>query len=320
MILTLLKILLFIMIFGAVYFILKKTIDEKLIKIHFNKLIKRTVEESEKRELEREKEIELQGTANDDDLLTKLDIMIEHSGIKHYIPALNANLLLIFSLVVFLVTFLISAYVTFSIIRALSIGIIAISFIALIILIMSLINFAKTENEIITFINLLQNYSRLSSDIASIMGQISPFLNEPLRTATEECHLDCVRTGNIEQSLETLAKKIHHKKLSTIIQNIAICSKYEADYETIINDSRSIIQEFLAGRQQRKIMIRNAIIEISMILGIGTFLIFLLNSSMEVNIINALLTTQVGNVILVYLIIVLILIVFTFFKESYRDD
>lgn len=320
MILVLLKIFLFVTVFGVVYFTLKKTIDEKLIKIHFNRLIKRTLEESEKRKLEREKEIELQGTANEDDLLTKLDIIIEHCGIKRFIPALNANLLVIFSLVVFGVTFLISAYVTFSLIRALSIGIIAVAFIALIILIMSLINFSRTEQEIITFINLLQNYSRLSSDIASIMAQISPYLNEPLRTATEECHLDCVRTGNIEQSLETLAKKIHHKKLSTIIQNIAICSKYEANYETIINDSRSIIQEFLSGRQQRKIMIRNAIIEISMILGIGAFLIFMLNSSMEVNIINALLTTQVGNVILVYLIIVLIAIVFTFFKESYRDD
>ena len=104
--------------------------------------------------------------------------------------------------------------------------------------------------------------------------------------------------GNSSDSEFTSLTSLLPSSSGTVFMNY-----FNRDYETIINDSRSIIQEFLAGRQQRKIMIRNAIIEISMILGIGTFLIFLLNSSMEVNIINALLTTQVGNIILVYLII-----------------
>ena len=157
------------------------------------------------------------------------------------------------------------------------------------------------------------------SDIADILGQISTYLNEPLRTITEDCYSECVRTGNIDLALEKLAKKVNHKK-QIIIQNIALCAKYETDYESIINDSRTIIQEYLSGRQQRKAMIKNAIIEISLIFGMGLFLIFTLNSLVETNVITILLSTTTGNIILAYFTILLVITIFIFFKENYSDN
>lgn len=315
-----LRVLLFVILFILLYLLSKKIIDERAITKRFNKMIKETQKESIKRELERQKEIEIQGTANNETFLAKLDNIIEHSGVKKYIRVINSNLLIISAIVVYCITSLITLYITGSIVRGLIIGVIILAIVAMLFIILCLKNYVKTEKEIITFINLLQNYSRTSSDISNILGQMAPNLNEPLRTITEDCYSECVRTGNIDLALEKLAKKVNHKKLRIIIQNIALCAKYEANYETVINDSREIIQEYLSGRQQRKAMLRNAMIEIGLILGIGIYLIFSLNTLVETNIFNVLLSSTVGNIIIAYFIILLVVITFVLFKENYSEE
>ena len=320
MIVIILKVLLFIIIFTLMYFLLKKVIDERVIINRFNKMIKKTQVESEKRKLERQKEIEIQGTANDDTMLAKLDAIIEHSGIKKYIHIMNANLLIIFAITLFCVVFLITSYIASSVARGLIAGVVSIAILCLVILLLCLINYVKTEKEIITFINLLQNYSRTNADISNILGQMSPYLNEPLRTITEDCYLECISTGNIDLALEKLANKVNHKKLQIIIQNIALCAKYEANYESVINDSRTIIQEYLSGMQQRKAMLRNAMIEIGLIIGIGLYLLISLNSLVEDNIFTILMSTTIGNALVAYFIIILVVIAFIFFKENYSQE
>ena len=108
LIVILLRTLLFAIVFLLMYFLLKRFIDERLIANKFNAMIKNTQEVSKKRELERQKEIEIQGTANNDTILAKLDLIVEHSGIKKYIRVMNANLLILFTITVFCIAFLIS--------------------------------------------------------------------------------------------------------------------------------------------------------------------------------------------------------------------
>lgn len=315
-----LQIVLFLLLFMLMFFLTKQLIDERLIARRFKKMIKETQKKSDIRELERERDRQIQGNTTDDTFLSRLDTLLNHSGIKKIIPVLNTNLLLIITVFIFITSLAITLYVTSSILRALIISslIIVIMFLAL--LIMNIINFARTEKEIITFINLLQNYSRVTSDITNILGQMYPYLNEPLRSITEDCYLECIKTGNIQKSLDNLTKRINHKKLSSIIKNIAICAKYEANYETVINESRNIIQDYLSGKKQRKEMLRNAAIEIGIITGAGVALMGLLNNYMEVEIFKVLFSTLIGNALLLYFAIIAVATVWIFFRENYKDD
>lgn len=319
-IIIILQIALFLILFILMFFLTKELINERLIARKFKKMINETQKKSNIRELERERDRQIQGNTTDDTFLSKLDILLNHSGIKKYIPALNTNLLLIIVLFVFIISLAITLYMTSSILRGLIISSLIIVIMFLLLLIMNIINFARTEKEIITFINLLQNYSRVTSDIVNILGQMYPYLNEPLRSITEDCYLECIKTGNVQRSLDNLVKKINHKKLSSIIKNIAICAKYEANYETVINESRNVIQDYLSGKKQRKEMIRNAAVEIGIITGTGAILVGLLNNYMEVEIFKVLFSTLIGNALLLYFTIIAVIIVWVFFKENYKDD
>ena len=262
----------------------------------------------ERQRLEKMQQIE-RGNTDKENFLLKLDKTILYSNIRKYIPFLNSSIY-IFSLVVFSSI----ALLTGTFLADITVGLLAAVVIILaymtLILFLSNKNYKKVEENIVSFMNLIENYSKTNNDLITIFGKVYPFLDEPLKSHVQEAYLLGKRTGNTDLALDTLQNSVQHKRFREIIRNLSICSHYEANYEEIIEDSRAQLMEYLAGKRERAAMVRNARIEMLILCGTSYVVMRMMGVFVGQSIIAALRQTLVGQFILIYLIIVLAVIVF----------
>ena len=300
-----LEIALYILLFVTVvwaslelfYYISKNNIVANSLK-HFYE--KTEADKEERLRLEKMQKIE-SGNIDDERWLLKLDKTIEYSNIKKYIPFLNSTIF-IFLLVMCSSIAVIIGSLFFDFITTLILLFAVIMTFVVVLLGMTSINYRRTENGVVTFMNLVENYSKTSNDLITIMGKIYVYLDEPLRTHVQDCYYLGQRTGDADLALETLQNSVNHKKFKEIIRNLIICSHYEANYEDVIEDSREMLIEYLAGKRARAVMARNAKIEMGILLAVSIVVFMMMGSFLEASIIEMLSMNIIGKAILIYLV------------------
>ncbi len=293
--------LLFIFLFLASYFLFSYLKNSNLIANGFKNFYEKAEADVEERKrLEKMQQVE-SGNTDKESFLLKLDKTITYSNIRKYVPFLNTGIF-IFSLVIFsslaLILGTVLSDLSIGVALALAIILIYIS----IILFLSNKNYKQVEKNIVSFMNLVENYSKTNNDLIAILGKVYPYLEEPLRSNILEAYQLGRRTGNTDLALERLQNSVQHKYFREIIRNLTICSHYEANYEEIIEDSRSQLMEYLAGKEERAAMVRNARIELIILVATSAVVMYLMGSFIGQNVIAALRGTFIGEVILIYLI------------------
>lgn len=301
-----LKVFLFLSVFLLFYRFFLYVSKVKLIETSIRALYKKTKERETDRKEKEQKRNNEDGVQNKRHLLYKIDLLITYSNIQRRFPYINGELFFLCSiffsalggLEVWILTELWFGGVASAIL-------IFISFF-LILNILSGINYKKTERTLLSFVDLLENYSRSSDDIAYILSQVASYVEEPIRTAIEESYDDCIRIG-ISQALNKLQQKIEHEKFKDIIRNIEISSRYEANYSEVIIGNRDLLKEYLSTRQKRKTILNNGRREVLILTFIFIFMVYSLNALLSVDLYNLLITTLIGRGILVYCAGVLLL-------------
>lgn len=293
--------LLFIFLFLASYFLFTYLKDSNLIANGFKNFYEKAEADVEERKrLEKMQQVE-SGNTDKESLLLKLDKTITYSNIRKYVPFLNTGIF-IFSLVIFsslaLILGTVLSDLSIGVALALAIILVYIS----VILFLSNKNYKQVEKNIVSFMNLVENYSKTNNDLIAILGKVYPYLEEPLKSNILEAYQLGKRTGNTDLALERLQNSVQHKYFREIIRNLTICSHYEANYEEVIEDSRSQLMEYLAGKEERAAMVRNARIELVILVATSAVVMYLMGSFIGQNVIAALRGTFIGEVILIYLI------------------
>ncbi len=258
--------------------------------------------------VEKSQEIE-RGYSDKENLLIKLDKTIRYSNIRKYIPFLNSNIF-IFVLVLLSATALILGAVFGNLVIGIGAAIAVSLTLIIIVLAMANVNYKKTEENILTFVNLVENYSKTNNDLIAILGKTYPYLDEPLKGYVQEAYLLGKRTGDPDLALTTLQNNVQNKRFREIVRNLQICSHYEANYEEVVNDLRQQLIEYLAGKRNKEAMARNARIELSILIATSGVVMYLMGSFMSNNIFAMLNETFVGKLILLYIIIVLAIALF----------
>lgn len=298
---------LFIAIFAVFFFFISHMIDNKVITTSISDYYERTKINAKDRKAKHEQEMLETGYKDSEPLLRRLDRLIENSGINRKIKFLNADVFVVLTILISTVSFIFVSLITGEVIY----GLITLSFIVIllitILLYLNNLNKKRVEEELMNFINLVENYSKTSDDIIHIIGRIFPYVNEPIRSAAEECYLEGQRSGNISQSLDNFAKKINHKRFREIIRSLSICSRYEANYSDVAEDSRKMLMEYLAGKREREAIIRNARIEVLAILGLAGVMVYILGNFIGENTLELLMMNFIGKMILLFAFIVLLI-------------
>lgn len=304
-----LKGLLFIFLFLTSYFLFTYLKNSNVIANSFKNFYEKAEADVEERKrLEKMQQIE-SGNTDKESFLLKLDKTITYSNIRRYIPFLNSGVF-IFSLVFFSSIALILGTILSDLSVGVTLAVIIVLVYVSVVLFLSNKNYKQVEKNIVSFMNLVENYSKTNNDLVAILGKVYPYLEEPLKSNVLEAYQLGKRTGNTDMALERLQNSVQHKYFREIIRNLTICSHYEANYEEIIEDSRSQLMEYLAGKEERAAMVRNARIELIILIATSAVVMYLMGSFIGTNVIQALRESFIGEIILIYLIGILAVIAF----------
>lgn len=314
-----LTIFLFVLVFCACYTLFAYLKKYHVIETRIKSFYEKTEADVEERlRLEEIRKAE-SGNTDDENLLLKLDRTINYSNIKKIIPFLNSTTY-IFTMCIFASI----ALIVGTKLSGLAIGIFCggsvVSIYVVILMLLANINYKKVEGNVMTFINLVENYAKTNNDLISIMGKVHYYLDEPLRTQVEECYYLGQRTGDVDLALDTLQRNVQHKKFKEIIRNLIICSHYEANYEDVVEDSRDMLITYLAGKRERAEMARNARIELSILLGACVVVFYMIQSFLGESIIALLQSNIIGMIILIYCVICIFLVIFNIVFIGRQED
>lgn len=298
------QILLLVMLTYLIYNTIKYIQNSKAIEKSVVKVFSATENSYKTRKATEEAKRLEDGNQEKQSFIYKLDLMIERSGLRKKIPFLNTEMYigLTFAIAVFgyILATLISGVWLLGVVIVMLTVIISYG----IIYVLSGIAYEKVDKTILTFVNILENYSGTNDDIVSILGKTYPYLDNPLRDHVEDFYNEVNSSGDTTRAFRNLETKIENERFKEIIRNLEICSRHEANYQEIIKDTRETLMDYLESKQKRKAIINQGRIEILMSIGLCSVMVFMF-TGFTPNLFNVLLNTIIGNAILLYCIIIL---------------
>lgn len=156
--------------------------------------------------------------------------------------------------------------------------------------------FRKVNSNLIKFLDFLGNYSITAGELTGIFTQISKYLEEPLCSALEECSYEAGTTGDVSMALLSMADKIEHPKFKELARNMEISVRYCADFSLLVNSSRRSMREYLRLREERRGMMREALINMALLLIMSVFTLLIVDGLIETSIWDILLKTLPGRI------------------------
>lgn len=306
---------LFVCIFSSISIVLMLARKNKALIKASNELTKALNKNEQRRSKEQIENVLVEGENENKNIFYKLDVLIIQTGLKKTIPFLNSESFLIFTILFGLISSIIAQKMFNTYLISIIVFIVFCALSYMIIYIIAGRRFIQTEQCIMQFANLLDNYSKTSDDIVDILGKISYYLDEPLKTAIIECHTEAINTGDISSSFRNLSTKIEHPKFKEIVRNLEVCRKHEANYGMIVKDIRYNLKEYLKSKEERKAEEQTARISMGIMAVFGVIILYIINGFVtEGTVITVLMSSLIGQCIILYFIILFLIVLYNIIK------
>ena len=184
------------------------------------------------------------------------------------------------------------------------------------------ITFAKlnamrsVERNLLKFLDFLGNYSITSGEITGIFNQVSRYMEEPLKSALDECYYEAQTTGDVSMALLSMAEKIEHPQFKELVKNIEISIRYSADFTMLVHSSRRTVREYLRAGGERKNMLREAAVNMLLLLALSGFILLTVDGLIDTSVWQILLLTFPGRIAVGILLIIFLLFACQLYKIS----
>lgn len=303
------NIILFLTLYMAMFFLVKALVENNVVN-----RIRQWIKTSENNRTTAEEQLRnIEGNQEKNSIFYTLDLTLNQSGIKKFIPFLSTEYLVLFSAVSAIAAFFITGIITewsYGILAAFTVFFIP----YLLVRIFAEINHKRIEEQIIHFLNMVDNYNQSEDNLITIFGKVYKYLDEPLCSAIEDCYREASNTGDMGTAFRRLETRIVHERFSEILQNLEMCSLHEANYHTIIKESRDIMIKHKKSRDTIKNIVNKAKMGMLAMTGMLVVLVFMISNIIEVNLITVMTGSVVGMAILIYLGLVMLFGVFSVIK------
>ena len=143
------------------------------------------------------------------------------------------------------------------------------------------LNFRRTETNLTKLLDFLDNYSVASGEITGIFGQISRYMDEPIKSALDTCCYEAATTGDVSMALLAMQEHIEHPKFKELARNIEVSVRYCADFSVLVNSSRRSLREYLKVSQERKGMLREAAVNLGLLAGMSAAVLHIVGTFTE---------------------------------------
>lgn len=195
----------------------------------------------------------------------RLERMLYYSGIRQRFPAVSVEMWVAGELVVTGMLFL--GCLAFGGVRAALLITCALTAAeALLFRYLRAMNLRRVNENLIKLLDFLGNYSITVAEVTGTLDQVSRYMEEPIKTALEECYMEAQVTGDTGTALLSMADKVEHPKFQELARNMEISVRYCADLTALVSSSRRSMREHLRIAQERKAMLREAIVNMVLLL------------------------------------------------------
>lgn len=177
----------------------------------------------------------------------------------------------------------------------------------------------KIEDATPTFISILSNEARSSSDIVSIMQRTALSIEQPMRYLALTFVANANAYGSSDIAFDLMKQSVDNHQLRLVITNLKTCSHYEANYEDVLQQMMQQTAMSLSAREQRKEKLMSGKVTVALMTIMTAIILFLIASTLEIDIVGILFGTTIGRaLVFVQGLIYLVVIVFLFSVDKER--
>lgn len=227
-------------------------------------------------------------------LWSMLERELNYSGLRLRLPWLTAEFWIVGSLTVLaMMAFFLSA--AFGIRTALAGGALFVAAEFLALQWMRAANLRAVNEHLMKLLDFLGNYSITAGEVTGIFHQVSRYMEEPIKSVLEACYYEAQTTGDTSLALLSMAEKIEHPKFKELVRNMEISLRYCADFTALVTGSRRSLREYLRVSQERKGMLREALVNMCLLLGLSGAVLFAVGSLVQMPLAELLTETIPGR-------------------------
>ena len=263
------------------------------------RLLKSLTHKSMRRKEEEENSRLKLGNQKNKNLLFKMDLALEKSGLRRKFPFLVTEVFILGNAAVAGIIFFVVEGYKKSIVYSLLAVIIYLFIIYTIIYLMVQRNEKLIEDNLLQFANLLESYSLTSDDLVSIFENVYEFLDEPLRSAILTCVSEMKTTGDHRGAFERLKLKFGNRSLNELLTNLEECSKNNANYGSVVRGIHTTLETHLTEKEERKKLANGARLNIIIMMGINFYCLNTVGDFLEGNILSLLQSSAMGMCVLI---------------------
>lgn len=172
----------------------------------------------------------------------------------------------------------------------------------------------KIEKQMLSFITLVECFGRTDDDLISVLDRANQYMGEPLKTIISDFVIDARIYGNIDNSFEMVKERLEGTKLYDIFWELKLCSIYDADYKTVINDARNSVKEYLKSKELTKAMVDSARVDVISLFGAGLLVIRILEQFISGSVWDTLCSSYIGIAIIIYCVVITVICFYEFFR------
>lgn len=213
----------------------------------------------------------------------RLEQELNYSGWKRRFPFLTAELWLLGNLVVLSICFLVVVVVTKVWMGVACVLLLILAEYLMLRLCKARESYFVNEN-LLKLLNFLGNYSITAGEVTGIFNQVSKYVDEPIRSALNECSYEAQTTGDAGMALLVMADKVEHPKFKELAYNLEVSIRYCADFSALVEGSRRSMREYLRMREEKKGILREALINMLLLLLMSLFALLTVDKLIDTSI------------------------------------
>lgn len=156
----------------------------------------------------------------------------------------------------------------------------------------------SVNNNLLKFLDFLGNYSLTAGELTGIFSQVSKYVDEPMRSVLDQCSYEAQTSGDAGLALMSMAEKIEHPKFKELARNMEISIRYCADFTSLVNSSRRSIREYLRMGEERRGLMREALINMALLLAMSFIALLAVDGLIEGSVWVLLRSTWPGRIAL----------------------
>ncbi len=164
-----------------------------------------------------------------------------------------------------------------------------------------------------SFLNLVENFSKSEEDIVNIMDRANQYITAPLQDVINDFVMEARLYGNLTESFDKLCKRLEGTKLSDVFWSLKICSEHDANYTEVLYDAKISVKEYLKSKTIQKAIRNSARIDMAALVAAEWLIIRIMDSFLTQKVGTILFSSYIGIGIVAYCVVIFILAVYVLF-------